>query len=88
MGFNKRIYRCLWRDKVDLLFWAAIIGFFVGSLFGHDVSKVLWVVVFYLYYAMYRRETFWQDRAKMYKYLKDEIHCKNPDEIISQEDIK
>ena len=85
MVFNKRIYRCLWRDKVDLLFWAANIFLFIYSLLGHDVSKFLWVNIFYLYHAMYRRETFWQDRYKFWKYLKN--MGINTDAILGQDDV-
>jgi hypothetical protein len=85
MAFNKRIYRCLWRDKVDLLFWAVNIFLFIYSLYGHDVSKFLWVNIFYLYNAMYRRETFWQDRFKLWNYLKK--RGINPDPILGQDDV-
>ena len=70
-NFNWRLFRCIWRDKVDMLFWLAIIFFFVYSLFDHNVSGVLVVVAFYLYNAMYRLATFWQDRRKMYERLKE-----------------
>lgn len=86
MAFNKRLYKCLWRDKVDLLFWLAIIFFFVLSqVAGKNVSGLLVVVVFYLYNAMYRLNHYWQDRAKMFRYLQKEGI--NIDEILDEDDL-
>lgn len=86
MAFNKRLYKCLWRDKVDLLFWLAIIFFFVYSqVKGKDVSGLLVVVIFYLYNAMIRLNHYWQDRAKMFNFLKK--HGYNIDDVLDQEDL-
>ena len=66
-----RFLRCILHDKVDMLMWLVVIGLFVYSRFWHvDVSDFLFVMIFYVYYAMYRRFTFWQDRKKMYLELK------------------
>lgn len=83
-NFNWRLFRCIWRDKVDMLFWLAVIFFFVYSLFDHNVSGVLVVVAFYLYHAMYRLATFWQDRRKMYERLKE--LGEDVDAILGQKD--
>jgi len=86
MKFNKRLYKCLWRDKVDLLFWLAIIFFFVYSqVDNHDVSGVLVVVAFYIYNVMIRLNHYWQDRAKMFKYLQS--RGINVNVILDQKDL-
>ena len=86
MKFNKRIYRCLWRDKVDLGMWLVIMGFFLGfAIWKANVSGVLAVVALYVYGAMYRLNHFWQDRQKMYNRLKE--LGENVGEILEQEDL-
>ena len=86
MAFNKRLYKCLWRDKVDMLFWLAIIFFFVYSqVRDKDVSGLLVVVIFYLYNVMIRLNHYWQDRAKMFRFLKKKGY--NIDLILEQEDL-
>ena len=90
-----RFIRCIWHDKVDMLMWLVIIGLFVYSLIVSpyemsekfdigDVSPFLFVIIFYVYYFMYRKFTFWQDRIKMYEHLKD--IGEDADEIIKKED--
>jgi len=68
---NKRKFRfarCILHDKVDMLMWLAILGLFIYSQVTHtDVSGFLILLFLYVYYAMYRRFTFWQDRRKMYQ---------------------
>jgi len=73
MKKNKlRFIRCIWHDIVDMLMWLSIIGLFTYHLVsGEDVSKFLWVMIFYVYYFMYRKFTFWQDRRKMWEHLKE-----------------
>lgn len=75
-----RWVRCIWHDTVDLLMWLVTIGLFVFSLIKSpypvserwtigDVSPFLFVLVFYIYYFMYRKFTFWQDRRKFFVHL-------------------
>jgi hypothetical protein len=86
MAFNKRLYKCLWRDKVDLLFWLAIAFFFgLSQVEGKDVSGLLVVVFFYVYNVMIRLNHYWQDRAKMHRHL--ESIGENIDAILGQDDI-
>lgn len=86
MAFNKRLYKCLWRDKVDLLFWLAIIFFFVYSqVQSKDISGLLVVVIFYIYNGMIRLNHYWQDRAKMHRYLVN--MGINVNAILDQEDM-
>lgn len=80
-----RFIRCIWHDTVDMLMWFVVIGMFVYSLFGNDVSKFLFVLIFYIYYFMFRKFTFWQDRAKMYRYIKS--LAKNPEDVLAEEDL-
>ena len=80
-----RFVRCIWHDVVDLLMLASTIGLFVYSFFGHDVSRFLWVLIFYIYYFMYRKFTFWQDRAKMYRYIKS--LAKSPESVLAEDDL-
>ena len=69
---NWRFIRCIWHDKVDLIMWLVIIGIFIYHIFWKvDVSKFLFMMIFYVYYFMYRKFTFWQDRRKMYQELKN-----------------
>ena len=80
-----RFIRCIWHDGVDMLMWLVIIGMFLYHIItGVDVSKFLFVLIFYVYYFMYRKFTFWQDRRKMYEHLKD--IGEDADEIIKKED--
>jgi len=87
MKFNKRLYKCLFRDTVDLLFWLAVIFFFILSqVKGSNVNGVLVVVAFYLYNVMYRLNHYYQDRAKFYQYLKEQ--GLNPEHILEEmEDV-
>lgn len=86
MAFNKRLYKCLWRDKVDLLFWLAIAFFFgLSQVKGKDVSGLLVVVFFYVYNVMIRLNHYWQDRAKMYDRLKE--LGENIGAILDREDL-
>jgi len=81
-----RFIRCLWHDKVDLLIWLVTVGMFVGFFFFRkDTNGFLFLLIFYIYYALYRIFTFWQDREKMYRYI--ESLGKNPFDILYEEDI-
>jgi len=77
-----RLLRCIWFDIVDLGFWLVTIGFFVQYLvrFGWEhmanASRIgiptgfLAVVIFYFYFAMYRRATAKQENYKFRRYFK------------------
>ena len=68
-----RFLRCIFHDKVDTIMWLVILGLFIYSqISGTDVSEFLIVLFFYVYYFMYRKFTFWQDRRKMYQELKNQ----------------
>ena len=96
-----RLLRCIWLDIVDLGFWLVTIGLFVQYLirFGWEhmanASRIgiptgfLALVIFYFYFAMYRRTTFAQERYKFKKYIEDkavdrDLH--SPDEILNMYD--
>ncbi len=67
-----RFIRCIWNDGVDTMMWLSVISFFLYSqLTGTYVSGLLWVVIGFVYYLMLRKTTFWQQKQKFYKYLKD-----------------
>ena len=86
-----RFIQCIWRDKVDLMFWLALIFVYVyyHRIQGEDISKALVLVIFYFYYAMYRRETFWQRWQKLRRYMKNRCEGEqNPDTIILIKDKK
>jgi len=80
-----RFIRCIWHDKVDLMIWLLTGAGFVYSQFGNDVSGGLFLLFGYIYYMMYRKVTFWQDRAKMYAELRK--YLVDVDEVISREDL-
>ena len=64
--------RYLYRDIVDLLMWVVTVGMLVAYLgFGWDTNGWLWVLVFYMYYAMFRLGTFWETRKIFYERLKE-----------------
>jgi len=80
-----RFLRCIWHDKVDTLMWLTIIGLLIFRFVtGEDVSQFLFVLMFYVYYFMYRKFTFWQDRKKFWQYLKD--IGENVDNILEKDD--
>lgn len=80
-----RFIRCIWSDKVDTIMWLVVIGLFVYSrITGSDVSPFLFVLIFYIYYFMFRKVTFWQQNMKMRKYL--ESISQDPDVIINKYD--
>lgn len=91
-----RFIRCIWMDKVDLGFWLVTIGLFVQYLvrFGWDhmaytseqgiPTGFLFLVIFYFYFAMFRRGTFAQQNYKFRKYL-DKCNI-NPEDILKKFD--
>ncbi len=82
-----RFVRCIWRDMVDLFMWLVFIGFFLAHVLTDiDVSKILFVVIGYVYYAMFRRETFWQRWQKLRRHMIMQDK-RNPDTIIWGDDI-
>lgn len=88
MSINKsrlRFIRCIWHDKVDMLMWFVTIGMFIASWFYPNTGKFLWVLIFFIYYFMYRKFTFWQERAKYYRYIKS--LGESPEEALEQEDL-
>ena len=80
-----RFIRCIFHNTVDTIIWLVVIGLFVYSrITGSDVSPFLFVLIFYIYFFMFRKVTFWQQNMKMRRYLKS--ISQDPDIIINKYD--
>jgi len=78
-----RVIRYLYRDIVDLLMWLVTIGMLVTHFVtGKDVSGFLWILIFYVFYAMFRLGTFWETRKIFYDRLKE--LGENPEKLLTK----
>lgn len=76
-----RFIRYIYRDIVDMLMWLVTIGMLVAYFgFNKDTNGFLWVLIFYIYYAMFRLGTFWETRKIFYERLKE--LGENPEDLL------